>query len=176
MKNARELDPLSTAILLEEGLNLYFERKYDQTIIQCQKILQMDPMLILAYIPLAGAYIQKSNYNETLKILSRASLFSKGNPVIVAAIGYTYALAGRQEDAYNMVELLIEKSEEEYVSPFWMAVVYVGLNNHELSMHWLEQAYEDRDGAIIYLYVIPIFDPLRSDQRFINLLKKIGFS
>jgi serine/threonine protein kinase/TolB-like protein/Flp pilus assembly protein TadD len=176
MKNARELDPLSTAILLEEGLDLYFERDYDQTIIQCQKILQMDPLLILAYIPLAGAYIQKSNYNEALKILSRASLFSKGNPVIVAAIGYTYALAGRQEDAHNMVELLIEKSEEEYVSPFWMAVVYVGLNNYKQAMLWLERAYEDRDGAIIYLDVIPIFDPLRSDQRFINLLKKIGFN
>ena len=109
-------------------------------------------------------------------MLSWASVFSKGNPIIVAALGYAYALSGREEDAENMVELLNERSADEYVSPFWLAVTHVGLKNQEEAIKCLERAYEERDGAIIYLDVIPVFDPLRSDARFSELLRKIGFA
>ena len=171
---AKELDPLSPAILLEEGLELYFEKKYDQTIELCQKILQIDPQQILAYIPLGGAHIQKSMYQEAIKLLSKASYLSTGHPVIVAAVGYAYAMSGRDEDAQNMIEILLERSEEEYVSPFWMAIVYVGLNNESEVFHWLYKAYQQRDGSLVFLNVFPIFDNYRSDPRFIELLKKIG--
>jgi adenylate cyclase len=174
-QKALELDPLSTAILLEKGLELYFERNFAQAIMHCEALVKIDPLLVLAYIPLAGAYINQEKYDKTLEMLSWASVFSKGNPIIVAALGYAYALSGRTEDAQNMVELLIERSQNEYVSPFWLAVTYVGLNNHEEAIKCLEQAYEERDGAIIYLDVIPVFDPLRGDERFGELLGKIGF-
>jgi tetratricopeptide (TPR) repeat protein len=158
----------STAILLEKRLELYFERNYTQSITHCEALVKIDPLLVLAYI-------NQANYDKTLEMLSWASVFSKGNPIIVAALGYAYALSGRVEDAENMVELLIERSEEEYVSPFWLAVAYVGLENHDSAIKCLEQAYEERDGAMIYLDVIPVFDPLRGDERFGELLGKIGF-
>ncbi len=167
-KKALELDPLSTAVLLEEGLELYFERNYAQTIIHCEQLVKTDPLLVLAYIPLAGAYVNQSNHEKSLEILSWASVFSKGNPIIVAALGYAYAQSGRTEDAQNMIELLIERSENEYVSPFWLAVAYVGLDNHDEAIKCLERAYEERDGAIIYLDVIPVFDPLRADERIVS--------
>jgi tetratricopeptide (TPR) repeat protein len=175
LKKALELDPLSNAILLEEGLELYFERKFDQTILHCDQLVKRDPLLVLAYIPLAGAYINTNQFNQAQELLSWASVFSQGNPIIVAALGYAYAKSGRLEDAQNMVELLIEKSADEYVSPFWLAVTYVGLNNFDEAMRCLQLAYDERDGAIIYLDVIPVFDPLREDPRFNDLLHKIGF-
>ena len=162
------------AILLNEGLELYFEKKYDQTINHCQNLLKMDPFLILAYIPLCGAYIQKSMYDEATEMLSRASLLSKGNHVVVAALGYVYSISGNDEDAENMLELLLEKSEEEYVSPFWIAVVYAGLGAKDESLTWLEKACKQRDGSLVFLDVIPIFEHLHSDPRFVNILTQMG--
>jgi tetratricopeptide (TPR) repeat protein len=175
-EKALELDPLSTAVLLEECLELYFERKYDQVITHCEQLLQKDPLLLLAYIPLAAAYINRQDYDKALETLSWASVKTAGHHIIVAALGYAYALSGRTEDAENMVELLIERSEDEYISPFWLAVTYVGLDNHDEAIKCLERAYDERDGAIFYLDVIPVFDPLRGDERFGELLGRIGFS
>ena len=173
-QHARELDPLSTYILLDEALELYFEEKYDRTIEHCRKLIQTDPFLILAYIPLCGAYIQKSMYDDAIGILTRASWFSGGNQAVVAAMGYTYAASGKTGDAQMMAELLIEKSQEEYVSPFWIAVVYTGLNNKDEAFSWLEKAARQRDGSMVFLNVTPIFKPLRSDPRFQKLLLQIG--
>jgi TolB-like protein/tetratricopeptide (TPR) repeat protein len=171
---ARELDPISPAILLNEGLELYFDKKYDQTIEHCQNLIKMDPFLILAYIPLCGAYIQKSMYTEAIEMLSKASLLSRGQPVIVAALGYVYSISGNNEDAENMFEVLLEKSEEEYVSPFWIAVGYAGLSKQDESIDWLEKACQNRDGSLVYLAVIPIFEHLHSNPRFINILTQMG--
>jgi len=104
---ARELDPLSTSILLDEALELYFEEKYDQTIEHCNRLIQTDPFLILAYIPLGGAYIQKSMYGNAVEILSKASWFSGGNQTVVAAMGYAYAVSGKTEDAHMMIDILL---------------------------------------------------------------------
>jgi serine/threonine protein kinase/Tfp pilus assembly protein PilF len=171
---ARELDPISPAILLNEGLELYFERKYDQTICHCKNLIDIDPFLILAYIPLCGAYIQKSMYDQAIEQLSKASLLSKGNSVIVAALAYVYSISGNLENAEIMREVLLEKSKEEYVSPFWISVAYAGTNTHEHSLNWLEKAYEQRDGVLVYLNVIPIFDEFRSYPKFVNILNQMG--
>jgi TolB-like protein/Tfp pilus assembly protein PilF len=171
---ARELDPVCPAILLNEGLELYFEKEYDKTISHCQNLLKMDPFLILAYIPLSGAYIQNSKYDEAIETLSRASLLSKGNSVIIAALAYVYSVSGNDEDAKNMIELLLEKSEEEYISPFWIAVAHAGLGEKDKTLAWLEKALSIKDGSLVFLKVIPIFEHLHSEPRFVNILIEMG--
>ena len=173
-QHAHELDPLSLSILLDEALELYFEEQYDLTIEHCQRLIQADPFLILAYIPLGGAYIQKLKFDDAIEVLSKASWFSGGNPTIVAALGYTYAASGKIEDAQMMADLLVERSQQEYVSPFWMAVVYTGLNNKDKVFQWLDKAAQQRDGSLVFLNVTPIFKPVRSDPRFQKLLLQIG--
>jgi len=171
---ARELDPICPAILLNEGLELYFEKKYDKTISHCQNLLKIDPFLILAYIPLSGAYIQNSMYNEAIEILSKASLLSKGSSIVIAALAYVYSISGSNEYAENMIELLLEKSEEEYVSPFWIAVAHAGLGEKDKTLTWLEKAFNIKDGSLVFLEVIPIFEHLHSEPRFVNILTKMG--
>jgi serine/threonine protein kinase/Tfp pilus assembly protein PilF len=173
-KRAQELDPLSIVISAEIGLEFYFERKFDRAIEQCQKTLEMNPLFHAAYIPLGGAFVQKKIYEDAIATFSKASLFSKGHPVTVAALGYTYAVSGRREDALMMVELLEERSVDEYVSPYWMAAIYAGLDDKERTLEWLERAYEEKDGSMVFLKVIPIFDSLRSNPRFISILKNMG--
>ena len=173
-KNARNLDPICPAILLNEGLELYFERKYDQTISHCLKLLDLDPYLIPAYIPLCGAYVQKSMYEEAKKKLVDAQWLAQGNVIIIAATGYIYAISGERDAARDLIEIYEEKYKEEYVSPFCIALLYAGLDDKENSINWLETALEKKDGLMVYLAVMPFFDSFQTDPRFITVLKKLG--
>ncbi len=170
---AMELDPLSPVILANRGLELYMGKKYDLSIEQNRKTLEINPLFHAAYITLGGAYVQKKMYTDAIVTFSKASLFSKGHPIPVAALGYAYAVSGKHEDAMMMLELLLGRSENEYVSPYWIAIVYIGLGDKDQAFRWMEKAYQEKDGTIAYLNVIPIFDNLRSDERFISLIHKL---
>jgi serine/threonine protein kinase/TolB-like protein/Tfp pilus assembly protein PilF len=179
-EKALDLDPFSVVINMDIGLELYFERKYDQAIIQNLKTLEINPATgVLSYIQLGSSYLEKSMFQEALKSFSTMSrniaiVVPKGHPIPIAALGYAYAMSGRIEDANNMLELLLEKSEEEYVPPYWIAVVYTGLGDNNNAFKWLDKAYEEKDGSMVFLKVIPIFDSLRSDERYTQLLSKMG--
>ena len=173
---ATKLDPFSQVIMANKGLESYFKREYDIAIEQNLKILELNPLFHAAYVTLGGAYIQKAMYQDAITTFSKASMFSKGHPIPVAGLGYSYAIAGRQEDALMMLELLLERAAEEYVSPYWIAVMYSGLGNNDEAFKWLENGYEEKDGNMVYLKVMPILDNLRSDYRFISLLKKMKLS
>ena len=74
-----------------------------------------------------------------------------------------------------MPELLEEKSHEVYVAPYWRGVVYTGLGKKDEAFALLEKASEEHDGSMVFLKVDPVFDSIRSDPRFISLMKKMGF-
>ena len=173
-EQAIKLDPFSQVIMANKGLEFYFNRSYDLAIEQNLKILEINPLFHAAYVTLGGAYIQKSMYTDAIVTFSKAGMFSEGHPIPVAGLGYSYAAAGRQDDALMILELLLERAEEEYVSSFWIAVVYSGLGNKDEAFNWLEKGFQEKDGAMVYLKVMPIFDSLRSDKRFISLLKKMN--
>jgi len=173
-EKARDLDPDCSAILLNESLELYFEKKYDQTIIHCQKLLELDPFLILAYIPLCGAYVEKSMYDEAIEKLISAQYLSKGHSTVMAITGYVHAVSGKKDEARDLLEILLEKSQEEYIGPFWIAVLYAGLGENDQALTWLEKSCEQRDGILVYLDVIPIFEYLHADPRFVNILTQMG--
>lgn len=173
---ATKLDPFSQVIMANKGLESYFKRDYDLAIEQNLKILELNSLFHAAYVTLGGAYVQKSMYKDAIETFSKASMFSKGHPIPVAGLGYSYAVSGRQEDALMILELLLERDKEEYVSPYWIAVMYSGLGNNDEAFKWLENGYEEKDCNMVYLKVMPILDNLRSDNRFISLLKKMKLS
>jgi serine/threonine-protein kinase len=168
------LDPLSAVIGADIGLQYFFEKKYEETFRQCQKVLEMDPLMHPAYIGIAGVYLKRSMYEEAIATLSNASLYSKGHPTLTAVYGYAYAVAGRTDDAEMVLELLEERSEEEYVSSFWMAVINLGLGDNEKAFQWLERAYQEKDDMMVFLKVIPIFEPIQQDKRYNALLAKMN--
>lgn len=176
-REALALDPFSAAIRSDAGLTFYFDRQYDTAIHQFQAALEMDPTFVVANIPLGGAYVQKQMYPEAIAAFQKvtvASAFvtSKAHPVPIAALAYVYGVSGRKEDALAMLDLLLEESNDEYVAPYWMSVAYVGIGNSDKALGWLEKAYEVRDGSFAYMNADPVFDKLRSDPRFTQLLKK----
>ncbi len=178
-KRAQELDPYSAVIQTDAGLVLYFTRNYDLAKTRLDKALELDPTFVIANIPLGGVYIQQKKFPEainTFSMLSTASAFvmSKAHPIPIAGLAHVYGITGRKDDALTMLELLEEKSKEEYVSPYWMSIVYLGIGNKDETFHWLEKAYNEKDGSIIFLKVEPLFESLHQDPRFKELLEKIG--
>jgi serine/threonine protein kinase len=175
---AIELDPLSPVINADIGLTLYFARRYDEAIGQYRKTLEIDPTFVLANIPLAGAYEQKKMYTEaigTLQTLTMALSFASiRHPIPILVLGHVYAMSGRAEDANNMLELVEEMSTSQYVAPYWMGVISIGLGKRNEALNWLEKAFQEHDGSMVFLKVDPVFDSIRSEPRFITLLKEMG--
>ena len=172
---AQESDPLSLAIATDAGWSLYFERRYDEAIGQYRKALEMDANFYWAHHLLALAYEQKAMFAECLSASERAiALHGRGGRPLVA-LGHAYAVSGKRREALQVLQELRRLSEKSYVSPYAIAVIHTGLGEKEQALQWLQKAYEVRAGYLIYSNVDPQLDPLRSDPRFQDLLRRMNF-
>jgi serine/threonine protein kinase/Tfp pilus assembly protein PilF len=170
-KRALELDSISLEINWFLGVAYYFARQYDRAIEQLRKTLELDANFYLPHIFLGWAYVQKSMYKEGIAELEKAVAISSSN-MSLTCLGYGYAAAGKRPEAQKVVDQLDELSKYRYVPPFHRAIICVGLGEKDKAFEWLEKAYEDR--FIIAIKVNPIFDPLRSDPRFADLLRRMN--
>jgi serine/threonine protein kinase/Tfp pilus assembly protein PilF len=174
-KRAQELDPFSMIINTDLGQVLYYARQYDQAIEQLQKTLELDPNFIVAHFFLAFVYAQKAMNDKAIAEAQRAmDLSARDHSLILAQLGATYSYSGRRDDAKKVLDELHQLSNQRYVSPFYMALIYMGLGQKDQAFEWLERAYKERDHWLETLKVHPWLDSLRSDPRFTALLKRIG--
>jgi TolB-like protein/Flp pilus assembly protein TadD len=176
IKRTQELEPLSAPVNVQIARILYFAREYDKAIEQCENTLELDPNSAGAHFFLSRAYKQKGLYREALAELEKArGLFGDGAEVF-SLIGYTYAMAGRHVEAQKVLQELQAESNQRYVSPYHVAMVYAGLGEQDKAFERLEKAYEDREGRMTILKVAPEFDSLRSDPRYADLMRRIGLT
>ena len=174
MRRAQELDPLSLEKLAGIGEILNFQRQYDQTIEQYQKTLEMDPNSGFAHWAIGNVYVNKGMYSEAIAEYQKAIPLSGDSPDEPAMLGYAYALSGKRREAQQVIDDLKERSKRTYVSPSTIAFIYGGLGEMEQAFVWLDKAYDERDSLLILLKIEPTFDPLRSDPRFTELLRRVG--
>jgi TolB-like protein/DNA-binding winged helix-turn-helix (wHTH) protein/Tfp pilus assembly protein PilF len=173
MNRAHDLDPLSISMNFSLGWRLYMAREYDQAIEQLRNSIDMDPDFVLPHLVLGQAYEQKRAFDQAIAELRRAADISQNSPPAIAALARTYALSGRTAEARNLLDQLMQQSKRQYVSPFYVAIVYAGLGEHEQALDWLEKAYGDRSNAIVFLKVDPQLDTLRASPRFHELQRKL---
>jgi serine/threonine protein kinase/tetratricopeptide (TPR) repeat protein len=174
IKIAQELDPHSLIINANVGYLLYYARRYDQAIEHYKSRIEMDPGFNVLHYYLGMAYVQKGMYEDAVEEFQESIILSTENAVDLALIGHVHAVSGRRDEAMNIINKLEELSKQEYVAPTLMALIYAELGQKNKAFKLLEEAYEKNDNRLIYLKVDPIFDSLRSDPRFTELLKKIG--
>ncbi|MCU1248493.1 MAG: Adenylate cyclase [Edaphobacter sp.] len=174
MNRARSLDPLSLSVNFSLGWRLYMARQYDQAISQLLNTIEMDPSYLLAHIVLGQCYEQEGKYSEAITELQRAASLSPDSPPVLAALGHAYAAAGKRAEALQMLDKLKSVSGRRYVSPFYVAFLYIGLGDREQAVAWLDRGYDDRSNNMIFLNVVPQFDTLRSEPRFQGLRHRIG--
>jgi TolB-like protein/DNA-binding winged helix-turn-helix (wHTH) protein/Tfp pilus assembly protein PilF len=175
IKRARELDPLSISINSSFGWRLYLARQYDRSIAQLRDTLEMDPNYEWAHLVLGQAYEQKGDYSLAIDELRKAVELSHNSPLLVSALAHAYALSGNQAESQKLLKQLTTQSKKEYVSPYYIAIVYVALGKNDLALDWMEKAFADRSNGLVFLRVEPELDPLRAQPRFIALQQKMNF-
>jgi len=175
MRRAQELNPLSLVIRTHVGLMLYQGRRYDEAIEQLRQTLEMEPDFAAAHYFLAWAYEQKGRYEETIAHLQKALAVSPGSPDRIGALGHAHAVFKRRADAQKALTELHKLSERRFVSAYDFAIIYVGLKEADQAFKWLERACEERSFSMLMsLKAEPRLDPLRSDPRFQDLLRRVG--
>jgi hypothetical protein len=105
--------------------------------------------------------------------LQTAATLSGNSPLYLAQVAVAHALAERKAEALQIVAQLQSISSTQYVSPYGLAQIYAALSDQEQTFKWLQIAYDDRAVWMSYLAVDPVFDSLRSDQRFQDLLRRV---
>ena len=132
----------------------------------------MDPNFAIAHYELGQAFEQKNMHNEAIKEFQKAIQLSGDNEIFNANLAYAYAVSGQREEAMKIVKNLEDRQSRHSSTDANIAFIYVGLGNRDQAMIWLDKAYQARFNPSILLR--PAFDPLRSDARFQDLLRRIG--
>jgi TolB-like protein/Flp pilus assembly protein TadD len=174
IEQARKLDPVSLGINSDKGWFLHFARRPDEAIAQLKKTLELDPSFGVAHFTLGNAYELKGEFDQAISEYQTAIALSGNLNGRIGSLGHAYALAGRKGEARQILKRLKELSRYGYVSPYHTALVYIGLDEKEEAFAWLEKAQHDRYWMMAFLKVDPRLDPLRSDPRFQDLLRRVG--
>ena len=174
MKRALELEPVSLVMNTFMGATLYYAGRYDEAIDQCRRTVEMDPNFAVAHWHLGLAYEQKQLFDKAIDEFRKAITLSQGSPLMKAALGHAYAKAQKTEEANRVLDELSELSKHAYVSPLEIAQIHVALGNNEKAFQLLEEAYADRSFHLVNLNVSPHLKELRSNQRFQDLVQRIG--
>ncbi len=171
---AQRLDPLSLTTSLTGGWISYYARQYDRALQQCRGVLELDPNWSGAHECLGDVYTAKGNFPQGIAEGKHAATGSSHDPVRLAGLGRSYALAGRESDARKILAELNQASKTEYVAPYFFAIIEGALGEKDQAFAWLEKGFNDRDPYLARLRVDVAMDPLRSDARFKTLLRRVG--
>jgi len=174
LRRAQEFDPLSLTINAVLGGMFCFARKYDLAIEQCQKTLEMDEHFWPAIKFLGISYLQKGDTKEAAAMLERGLEKSGNNPMMIAALGHAYAIAGMSRRAEELLACLKHRLPHGYVPSLCSAFIQMGLGDRDAAFCELERSFEERSGWLIFLQADPRFDALRIDPRFDLLVKRVG--
>ena len=173
LKRAQQLDPLSVNINTDLGQAYYFARRYDEAIEQLKKAIELDPDFWLAHIYLGNAYVQKAMYREAIAEYQK-TVSAPGFPDGPAFVAYGLAMSGRSGEARKALgELKLSKPP---AAAWAMVALHEALGDKDQAFAALRQARDDRFIVFASIKVDPLFDGLRSDARFAELLRSIGLT
>ncbi len=170
LQRAHQLDPLSPFINVEMGLPAFFMHRYDEAIENARKAAEMNPSFYFAHYVLGDQYLQKGEYSSAIAELQIA-LRMENSSVVLAALGRACAAVGEATRADSILEAL---SMYPYPPSYDIALIYCSMGKKDRAIDLLQQAYEEKNDQVIWLKGDPRVDPLRSDSRFIALVKKLG--
>ena len=175
IKRAVELDPLSLTWNEQLGGVYAGLRQYDQAIAQWQKALELNPRYWVAHRNLGVVYAYQGRHQQAIAEFEKAVTDSAGNAYSMGYLGYGYAVAGRRSEAAKKIKELREQSRHKFIPSLSIAVIYAGLDDKDRAFESLQQAYQEREGWLMWYFVLdPEFDSLRSDSRYGDLLQRLG--
>lgn len=172
VKRGVDLDPVSGRSIHYEGFIYYFSRQYNQVLPLIRTVRALDVTPANWSFLLGDVYAEKGMYAESISEF----LKSGDGPHSLGHLGNTYARAGNVDAARNAISRLEEHVRENGVGRYEIALVYTGLGKKQDAFKWLEEAYRAHDVGLLYIKIDPCLDPLRSDPRFDDLVRRVGLA
>jgi serine/threonine-protein kinase len=172
-KRGQELEPLSLIISSQVGRRFYYARQYDAAAEELVKTLELDPNFAQTHLYLGWTYEQQGKYEDAIGELQKGLALSGGESEIAGTLGHAYAVSGKRAEAEKLLTTLRERSQQQYVAPFDIALIYVGLASKDATFEWLDKAYDDHSTWLTWIKVDPRFDGIRGDPRYSELLRRM---
>jgi len=172
---ARRLDPLSLIIATDRAAIFYFARQYDRAVEQYQSALEMDPSFGRAHLVI-DAYMQQGRFTEAEAELGQWRRQSGDGTNTNSRLVYLYGRMGQKDKARAELKKLEAMTQTLRPDPVAMAMAYLGVGNNDAALSSLERAYAQRSNLLTALKVEPVYDPLRDDPRFQELLRRVGLA
>src|SRR5262245_10291141 len=173
VKRAVQLDPLSLIINADLGDIYIHAFQYDLAIEQLHRTIEMDPNFYNAHWRLGKAYEKKGSVQDALAEYQKARQLND-DPLVLASLGHLLGSSSKRDQAMTPLDQLQQMAHERYVSAYSFAIVYEGLGDKEKAFQWLEKGYQERVFEMNYLKVDPFLEGLRSDPRFVDLVRRAG--
>jgi TolB-like protein/DNA-binding winged helix-turn-helix (wHTH) protein/Flp pilus assembly protein TadD len=170
VEKAANLDPLSPSIGSDLAEELLVAGRFDEAIKQSRDTMILDPYFGPAHYVLGAALVQKREYSEAIAELQKANELSPGSTAFKANLAYAYAESGMRDEASKILNTLKNRPPQAFSNAPEIAMVYVGLDEKDQAIAWLEKSYAERFSP--WVLMRPCFDPLRSDPRFQDLLHR----
>jgi len=167
-----DLDPVSGSTFHAEGFIYYFSRQYNQALAVTQTVRGLQINLPDWNFLIGDIYAEKGMYAESIGEFIK----SGGGPYSLGHLGNAYARAGQVDAALKTISQLQEFVRKDGVGRYEIALVYTGLGNKTEAFKWLEESYKAHDAGLLYLKIDPPLDPLRSDPRFDDLVRRVGLT
>jgi TolB-like protein/DNA-binding winged helix-turn-helix (wHTH) protein len=153
--------------------NYYLARRYDEAIEMARRQLKLDATSVAGHLWLGLSLEQKRQFPEALSELRKAWELSN-NEQFAGFLAHAYAVSGDRAAAERILNDLQHLSQHTYVSPWWPAMIYPGLGKNDEAFSWLQKAYDGHEHDLVFSKVWPMFDPLHSDQRYHDLMRRVG--
>jgi TolB-like protein/DNA-binding winged helix-turn-helix (wHTH) protein/lipoprotein NlpI len=169
-----KLSPLESFSFANAGTLLGLMQRYDSSMQYFNKALQIGPDEAYIHERLGATLLWQGKYEQAIDALQRAVDLSNRQPEKLAWLSYAHAVSGNKQNASAVLDEVKRNPRQQYTSPFYMALPYVGLGDNESAIRWLEKAYADHDEWMVYLRIYPEFTPLHSDPRFRDLARRVG--
>ena len=170
---AVNLDPLSLYVNTSAAWVYLWVKEYGRAAEQARRTLDLFHESLQAYYVLGLVALRGSRYGEAIDALEKAVKISP-DPMSIAYLGAVQARAGRADLARSTLQDLLLRSEREHVSPRCFVFLYAGLGEQDRALEWLERTYEGHDSGVLFLRVMPLFDPLRGTERFEKMVRRLG--
>jgi TolB-like protein/Tfp pilus assembly protein PilF len=173
---AHAMDPLSSVLSAAFSMLLYLARRYDAAVDRLNEALDLDAGHFLLHLRLGLVYLQTGLPEAAIDEMQNAVSLSGRSTETLAGLAQAYGAAGRRADMQAILAELDEQSAQRYVSPYNLARVHAASGDADLAFTWLERAWEERNPDLIELVSEPVFDPVRPDPRFADLLRRVGWT
>lgn len=171
---ALKLDPLSSHTRTQVARLLYYARQYDRAVEQCDEAIELHPKRAAAPSVRGLIYIKQERYEEAIASITKGHRLLPDDPESKALVGHAYGSADRVEEALQVLDGLLKLSRQRYVPPHLIAWIYIGLRDLDNAFAWLEKSYAERSYVFGYVKAFPLFDPIRSDPRYVELIARVG--